>query len=117
MVGGPDNPKVLYTEVSSKMNELSTSVSRIYSFYEVAVTRRTYRRHKAEEGGETRGTPPSPAPARDSLHSCACVASLLHRPSAHATPTPETPPRSLLLRPHLPPSGPIERPIEHPLLD
>ena len=29
MVGGPDNPKVLYTEVSSKMNELSTSVSRI----------------------------------------------------------------------------------------
>ena len=31
MVGGPDNPKVLYTEVSSKMNELSTSVSRIIS--------------------------------------------------------------------------------------
>ena len=29
MAGGPDNPKVLYTEVSSKMNELSTSVSRI----------------------------------------------------------------------------------------
>ena len=29
MAGGPVKPKVLYTEVSSKMNELSTSVSRI----------------------------------------------------------------------------------------
>ena len=49
--GGPDNPKVLYTEVSSKMNELSTSVSRINleSRQECAVPTGVYRIDRSDD--------------------------------------------------------------------